>query len=350
MLGIEPRNVAEAARARRADASSRSSARDSRASSSPKARRADLIVGEQRARPGARPQRLRRRASASCSPRTASSTLEFPHLVRLIDGNQFDTIYHEHFSYFSFLTRRAVFAAHGLESFDVEELPTHGGSLRIYAQSRDDDTQPVTAARATPCARARRGAGYDRLDDYAGFGRAGRGDEAAPARVPDRRSGVTASSVAGYGAPGQGQHAAQLLRHPHATSSTTPSTATRTSRDASCPARTSRSIAPERIAETRPDYILILPWNLKDEIVASSRTSASGERSSSSRSRSVRGAGDEGRALLRRSRAADARRLGAHPEADGAGREHADPVAHHEVLRALRAQRVHPLPRATRPT
>src|SRR5881227_215036 len=72
-------------------------------------------------------------------------TLEFPHLVNLIEGNQFDTIYHEHFSYFSFGTTRAIFAAHGLEVFDVEELPTHGGSLRVYGQ-RAGGARPVTAA------------------------------------------------------------------------------------------------------------------------------------------------------------------------------------------------------------
>ena len=84
-------------------------------------------------------------------------TMEFPHLVRLMEENQFDTIYHEHFSYFSFLTVERVFAAHGLTLFDVEELPTHGGSLRIYARHADDRAQPVTErARRAPRSASRR--------------------------------------------------------------------------------------------------------------------------------------------------------------------------------------------------
>ncbi len=83
--------------------------------------------------------------------------MEFPHLMRLIDENQWDTIYHEHFSYFSFLTVSAVFAAHGLRLFDVEELPTHGGSLRIYGAHAEDPGKPESdAARELARARARR--------------------------------------------------------------------------------------------------------------------------------------------------------------------------------------------------
>ena len=80
-------------------------------------------------------------------------TIEFPHLLRLVEGNQFDTIYHEHFSYFSFLTAAEVFAAHGLEVFDVDELPSHGGSLRLYAQRAGDGTRAVE-----PAVRGARGA------------------------------------------------------------------------------------------------------------------------------------------------------------------------------------------------
>ena len=82
------------------------------------------------------------------------ATLEFPHLLRLMEGNQFDTIYHEHFSYFSFLTAEAIFEKHGLKLFDVEELPTHGGSLRIYASPRDNVRRAGIPARAAD-ARAR---------------------------------------------------------------------------------------------------------------------------------------------------------------------------------------------------
>ena len=80
---------------------------------------------------------------ASCSSPTGTVTIEFPHLLRLIEENQFDTIYHEHFSYFSLLTAEAIFAGHGLTIFDVEELPTHGGSLRIYARPPPTTSRPV---------------------------------------------------------------------------------------------------------------------------------------------------------------------------------------------------------------
>ena len=96
-------------------------------------------------------------------------TMEFPHLVRLIEGNQFDTIYHEHFSYYSFLTVERIFAAHGLTLFDVEELPTHGGSLRIYGRHEEDDSHPVEERVGALRAREREG-GYDTLAPYLAFG------------------------------------------------------------------------------------------------------------------------------------------------------------------------------------
>jgi SAM-dependent methyltransferase len=94
-------------------------------------------------------------------------TMEFPHLMRLIDENQWDTIYHEHFSYFSFLTVSRVFEAHGLRLFDVEELPTHGGSLRIFAAHAEDTDKPETAA-ARELRERERAAGYEQLDTYLG--------------------------------------------------------------------------------------------------------------------------------------------------------------------------------------
>ena len=148
-------------------------------------------------------------------------TMEFPHLMRLIEENQFDTIYHEHFSYFSFLTVSRVFAAHGLRLFDVEELPTHGGSLRIYGCHADDAEARHRAPPASSRARAR--SGYEQLDTYLGYGRrVERGQAPDPEFLielkergpPDRRLRRAR----------QGQHAAQLLRRAAATSSTTPST------------------------------------------------------------------------------------------------------------------------------
>jgi hypothetical protein len=91
-------------------------------------------------------------------------TMEFPHLQRLMEQNQFDTIYHEHFSYFSFLTVEQVFAAHGLTLFDVDELPTHGGSIRIYGRHTEDSSKPTyPSARRSVCARASCRMGFDKI-------------------------------------------------------------------------------------------------------------------------------------------------------------------------------------------
>ena len=113
------------------------------------------------------------------------ATIEVPHLLRLVESNQFDTIYHEHFSYFSLLTARKVFEAHGLEVFDVEELKSHGGSLRLYAQRAGTGRQAVTS-RVGELAERERGLGFDTLEAHRSFSRSGQRDQMAPARVPDR--------------------------------------------------------------------------------------------------------------------------------------------------------------------
>ena len=130
-------------------------------------------------------------------------TMEFPHLMRLMEGNQFDTIYHEHFSYFSLLTVEQVFAAHGLTLFDVEEIPTHGGSLRIYARHAEDRRGRSSRRVARAAGRAKSSAGLNRLDTYGAF------DE----QVKETKRKLLEfligakrerKSVAGYGAPGKG--------------------------------------------------------------------------------------------------------------------------------------------------
>jgi SAM-dependent methyltransferase len=192
-------------------------------------------------------------------------TVEFPHLVRLMEGNQFDTIYHEHFSYFSFGTARRVFARHGLTLFDVEELPTHGGSLRIYARHASTDGQPP-GERLEELAAREAAAGMETLVPYLGFAE----------RVAETKRGLldfliqakrAGASVAGYGAPGKGNTllnycgiGTDLLdytvdRNPYKHGRFTPGT--------HIPIH-----PPSRLAETRPDYILILPWNLSNEIMA----------------------------------------------------------------------------------
>jgi SAM-dependent methyltransferase len=190
-------------------------------------------------------------------------TIEFPHLSRLIAGNQFDTIYHEHYSYFSLYTAERIFAAHGMRLFDVEELPTHGGSLRIWACHAEDprsDTERLVELRARELAE-----GVDQLQYYADFG-----ERVITTKhnlleflIKVRREGKT---VVGYGAPGKGNTLLNYCgirtdfleytvdRNPYKHGRFTPGT--------HIPIH-----SPERLEQTRPDYILILPWNLKTEIV-----------------------------------------------------------------------------------
>jgi hypothetical protein len=192
-------------------------------------------------------------------------TLEFPHLLRLIEGHQFDTIYHEHFSYFSFLTTERIFAAHGLTIFDVEELPTHGGSLRIYARHAEDDSKPVDA-RVFELRAREEAAGFTRLESYAAF---------APRvaqtkhRLLDFLVGAKqeGKSIAGYGAPGKGN---TLLNYCGIRTDFLDYTVDRNvyKHGRFLPGTRIPIFHPDRIGETRPDYILILPWNLKEEIMA----------------------------------------------------------------------------------
>jgi SAM-dependent methyltransferase len=191
-------------------------------------------------------------------------TMEFPHLMRLIDENQWDTIYHEHFSYFSFLTASAVFEAHGLRLFDVEELPTHGGSLRIYGAHADDADKPESSA-ARELRERERAAGYERLDTYLGYGRRVEQDkrQILGFLIDLKQQGLR---IAAYGAPAKGN---TLLNYcgirrdfidytcdlnPHKQGHFLPGSR--------IPIR-----SPDQLREDRPDVVVILPWNLKDEIV-----------------------------------------------------------------------------------
>jgi predicted TPR repeat methyltransferase len=191
-------------------------------------------------------------------------TLEFPHLMRLIDENQFDTIYHEHFSYFSFLTVERIFAAQGLTLFDVEELWTHGGSLRIYAR-HDDDDRPI-AARVGSMRTREIQAGLETLERYSQFTE--RVHE-TKRRLLDflitaKRDGKT---IAAYGAPGKGN---TLLNYCGIRSDFVDYAVDRNpyKHGRFLPGTHIPVFHPERLKETRPDYVLILPWNLKHEIIA----------------------------------------------------------------------------------
>jgi SAM-dependent methyltransferase len=191
-------------------------------------------------------------------------TIEFPHLMRLMAENQFDTIYHEHFSYFSFLTAERIFAAHGLTLFDVDELPTHGGSLRIYARHADDPTRPMSE-RAVQLRGRELGAGLDRLETYASFTEQVHETKRRLLEflIGARRKG---KRIAGYGAPGKGN---TLLNYCGIRTDFVEYTVDRNpyKHGRFLPGTHIPIFPPERIAETRPDYVLILPWNLKDEIM-----------------------------------------------------------------------------------
>ena len=190
-------------------------------------------------------------------------TMEFPHLMRLINEQQFDTIYHEHFSYFSFRTAGRVFEAHGLRLFDVEELPTHGGSLRVYGCHADDD-EKLESERAIELREREREAGYDELETYRTYARQVQQEkrEILSFLIGLKEQGA---SIAGYGAPAKGNTMLNFCGigtdfidytvdlNPHKQGHLLPGS--------HIPIR-----APEALRETKPDVVLILPWNLREEI------------------------------------------------------------------------------------
>jgi len=200
--------------------------------------------------------------AALLAPRGVLS-MEFPHLLRLIVGGQFDTIYHEHFSYFSFATASRVFAAHGLEVFDVDELPTHGGSLRVYAKHAGAPLPPRGPAVERLLA-AERAAGLDRVETYRGFARSVERTKRSLLRclVESKEHG---RQTVGYGAPAKGN---TLLNYCGVKTDLLDYVV-----DMS-PLKQGRFLpgtripvhAPERLKETRPDQVLILPWNIADEV------------------------------------------------------------------------------------
>ncbi len=191
-------------------------------------------------------------------------TLEFPHLLQLIERNEFDTIYHEHFSYFSLLTSAKILDAHGMRLFDVEELPTHGGSLRIYA-CRAEEPRPAVEPSVEKLMAEEQKAGLDSPGGYEAFAIQVKRTKWALVDflLTAAREG---KSVAGYGAPGK---SATLLHYCGIGKDLIEYTVDRS------PYKQGRFLPgshipiyhPDRIRETRPDYVVILPWNLKDEIM-----------------------------------------------------------------------------------
>ena len=196
---------------------------------------------------------------------TGLITMEFPHLVKLMEQNQFDTVYHEHFSYFSFLAVEKVFARHGMTLFDVEELPTHGGSLRIYARHAQDSSKPIGASAQDLKAREEK-AGFGRLDHYLSFGPQ---VEATKRKllsflIAAKQEG---KRVVGYGAPAKGN---TLLNYCGVRTDLIDYTVDRSPHKQGhfLPGVHIPIHSPEKVRETRPDYLLILPWNLREEVMA----------------------------------------------------------------------------------
>jgi hypothetical protein len=191
-------------------------------------------------------------------------TMEFPHLMQMVEQTQFDTIYHEHYSYLSFLTVTSIFARHGLVIFDVEELPTHGGSLRVFACHEKDKSKPVSAAVGRLLSRER-SFGMNQITYYEGF-------QEKVVRIKldllkflieARASGKTAI---GYGAAAKGNTLINycgikkdLLRYvvdasPH-------------KQGRFLPGSHIPVVHEDNIRRTKPDYVIILPWNIRDEIM-----------------------------------------------------------------------------------
>ena len=190
-------------------------------------------------------------------------TVEFPHLMQLMEQNQFDTIYHEHFSYFSFITAEKIFAAHGLTVFDVEQLSTHGGSLRIYSRHAEDGSKPISD-RVKELHSREIAAGFTRIERYSSF----------QERVIQTKWKLLefliqrkreSRSIVGYGAPGKGN---TLLNYSGIGRDFLDYTVDRNSykQGKFLPGTHIPIHHPDKIRETKPDYVLILPWNIKDEI------------------------------------------------------------------------------------
>lgn len=191
-------------------------------------------------------------------------TMEFPHLMRLMEENQFDTIYHEHFSYFSLITVEKVFNAHGLTLFDVEELSTHGGSLRIYACHTEDTSKPIDK-RISELRDREKNAGFRNLDHYLFFAD----------RVRETKRNILdflirvkreKKSIVGYGAPAKGN---TLLNYCGVSTDFIDYTVDRNPHKQGhyLPGSHISIYSPNKIKDTKPDYLLILPWNLKEEIM-----------------------------------------------------------------------------------
>jgi 2-polyprenyl-3-methyl-5-hydroxy-6-metoxy-1,4-benzoquinol methylase len=262
VLGVEPAaNVAEAARARGIRTEVRFLGTETGQEIAQRYGRADLVAGNNVFAHVPDIQGFAAGLRALVKDE-GTVTLEFPHLLRLIERRQYDTIYHEHFSYLSLLTSTRALATAGLRVVDVDELGTHGGSLRVYARPEENGGEPTEQVKAVLA--AEEAAGLHTVAGHEGF---------APAvlKIKSDLLGflLTAAregrSVAGYGAPGKGN---TLLNHCGIRSDLLAYTVDRSpvKQGWFLPGTHIPIYAPEHLAETRPDYILVLPWNLREEI------------------------------------------------------------------------------------
>ena len=262
VLGVEPAaNVAEAARARGITTEVRFLGAETGREIARRHGRADLVAGNNVFAhvPDIRGFAAGLRALVKDD---GTVTLEFPHLLRLIERRQYDTIYHEHFSYLSLLTSSRALETAGLRVTDVEELDTHGGSLRVYARPGESAGEP--SARVKAVLAAEEAAGLHTVSGHEGF---------APAVLKIKSdlldfllgAAREGKSVVGYGAPGKGN---TLLNHCGIRTDLLSYTVDRSpvKQGKFLPGTHIPIYAPERLAETRPDYILVLPWNLREEI------------------------------------------------------------------------------------
>ena len=228
-----------------------------------KGQQADLIIGNNVLAHNPNLNDFVRGLKAALKP-DGLITMEFPHLARLMEENQFDTIYHEHFSYFSFLAVERVFREHGLVLFDVDELPTHGGSLRIYAANSDDRSKPVSSRVAELKAREI-GDGYGRIDYYATFSEK---VQKVKRNLLQTLIGLKneGKRIVGYGAPAKGN---TLLNYCGIRTDFLDYTVDRSPHKQNCFLPGSRIPIkhPDQIRQDKPDYVLILPWNIKEEIM-----------------------------------------------------------------------------------
>jgi SAM-dependent methyltransferase len=264
VLGIEPAaNVAETAQARGIPTVSRFFGAESAATLAEDGNTADLIVANNVLAHVPDINDFVRGLKLLLRPGGVIS-VEFPHLLSLIEGNQFDTIYHEHFCYLSLIAVERVFRSRGLAVFDVQELPTHGGSLRVFAMRADDPARPVSS-RVQELLEREIAAGFTRIDTYSRFSdrikRTKR--KLLELLVAIKNQG---KSIAAYGAPAKGNTLLNYCgigtdfldytvdRSPHKQGRYLPGTRIPIHH-------------PDRIPATKPDYVLILPWNLKDEIM-----------------------------------------------------------------------------------